>query len=106
MNFEDICRIGPAEKYNKELEAFLSETPILPLELLHRFNDAYSYDSATTIQWLIRKLSILRSRIEKGERIETEDGYLFDVDQFMQWVENLYPDIYHQLFDKTIKQEF
>ena len=79
---------------------------IRSLRHFYRFNDAYSYDSATTIQWLIRKLSILRSRIEKGERIETEDGYLFDVDQFMQWVENLYPDIYHQLFDKTIKQEF
>jgi hypothetical protein len=36
--------------------------------------DGYSYGAATTVQWAIKKLLILRTRIEKKETIEVEEG--------------------------------
>lgn len=97
MSFDEICIIDDSIKYNRELDKYLDETGVLPKELIKRFNDAYRYDAATPMQWLIKKLKIIQGRINRGQRITSEEGDLLDMDTFRRWIKAEYPSIFKDI---------
>lgn len=97
MEFNEICQINSPTEYNHELDAFLAGTRFLPKKLIYQIYDGYSYGNVTTVQWAIKKLLILRTRIVKNETIEVEAAYPLNNDSFNQWIKELFPDIYDEV---------
>ena len=70
--------IREAIKQNKKDDDSLRTSASIPDDLWKGIVDAINYDSASTVGWAIKKLSIVYERIQLGERIflPSIDAYL------------------------------
>lgn len=85
--------IQKSEKYNEDLDKQLKETKMFTKELFEKFYDAYSYDTATTYNWLVKKLKILRDRLGQGDTLPIENSKrILDHNNFLDWVEAEFPN--------------
>jgi hypothetical protein len=98
-NIEEILNLKSPIEYNIELDKYLTRTSILPVKVLHRFYDAYSYEQATSINWAISKLKLIKNRVETGEIICLADSdEVLSKRTFGQWVKTHFPLIYRDVF--------
>jgi hypothetical protein len=82
-----------SQKYNEDFDKLLKETKILTKELFEKFYDSYSYDTATTHNWLVKKLIIIKDRIDKGDTLPLENSkVVLDKDSFLKWIETEFPN--------------
>lgn len=80
-------------KYNNDLDKQLKKTKVLTKDLFEQFYDAYSYDTATTYNWLIKKLKILKERLMNGESLQIENTKnLLNKENFLDWIESEFPN--------------
>lgn len=85
--------------FNKEFDYKLKSTNVLSYEIIKKFDKAYSYDAASSINWLTQKLKIIKARIEEGQQIFLENQEInLDSLSFKTWVCNKYPGIISDLF--------
>ena len=88
-----------AHEYNKKLDAYLSQAGIVDSEMFSRFNDAYGYNSASTIGWLNSKLNILRNRLSQRKSLSIYNPNLKEqfktssTKEFNAWVNENFPQI-------------
>jgi hypothetical protein len=54
---------------NAKLDLFLQTTDSIPDNLWRAFDEAIGYDSATPVQWAVKRLKVLYLRTENGESI-------------------------------------
>lgn len=97
MDLDEINNIKSSVIFNKELDNFLNTTQIIPNEIIIRFYEAYSYDQATTVNWVIGKLKILNNRIKNNETFEMEGYGRIDKSKFHEWVKTDFPNIYQNV---------
>lgn len=82
-----------SEKYNEDIDKQLKDTKVFTKDLFEKFYDAYSYDTATTHNWLIKKLKILKERLSKGDVLPIENNKkVLDKENFLDWVESEFPN--------------
>ena len=87
-----------SKQYNADLDKLISETKIISRNLLEQFRDAYTYDSATTYSWLVKKLTIIKNRLEREDKICLEDSELvLDKNNFLKWIELNFPFLKNDL---------
>lgn len=85
-------------EYNEHLDKLLKETKVLTKEMLERFYDAYTYDTATTNNWLAKKLKIIKGRLENGDTLALEnDKRVLDKENFLDWIESEYPNMRNEI---------
>lgn len=97
MDLKEIFNIKSPELFNCELDKFLNTTNIIPKELVYSLDDAYSYNQATTVNWVISKLKILKVRIDNNESFELEGHGYLDKFKFYNWIKTKYPHIYKNI---------
>lgn len=79
--------------YNQEFDSLLRQTETLSKEILDQFYDAYSYDAATTYNWLVKKLMIIKDRLEQGDLIQVDDDLMIlSKDNFLEFIKSRYPN--------------
>jgi len=82
-----------SEKYNEDFDKQLNDTRLFTKELIEKFYDAYSYDTATTHNWLVKKLKIIQGRLAKGDKLPLETNEkVLDKNNFLDWVEAEFPN--------------
>ena len=89
-----IKEMKSPEDYNERLDDYLRTANEIPNDLLHAFDEAYGYDTATTINWLKSKLTIIYQRIQNNELIylQNSDKEL-SIEEFKILIFNRYPRI-------------
>lgn len=89
MSLEDENR----EK-NKIIDDRLRSSGLVDSQLLASFDEAYNYDAASTMNWLIAKLKILKDAVGRGGAVQVESSRrISDVVGFNAWLRQRYPDI-------------
>ncbi|HEX3047585.1 MAG TPA: hypothetical protein VHY08_22730, partial [Bacillota bacterium] len=61
--------IRDAVEQNKRDDDFLRTSAFISADLWDGIIDAISYDSASTVGWAVKKLSIVYERVQMGEKI-------------------------------------
>ena len=71
------------------------ESGVVNIEFYKKMLDAEVYGTATPMQWLISKLSIIKNLIKSGIAIKYDTGYesgiLDDEKKFLDWCEKNFP---------------
>ena len=97
MDITEILKIEDAKKYNKHLDLYLKTTDTIAESVTDRFWEAYQYGTATPVQWLEKKLSVIEKELENGKKysIPNADGHenIQSVTDFKQWISKTYPDL-------------
>ena len=89
MSLEDENR----EK-NIIIDDKLRSSGLVDSQLLRSFDEAYNYDAASTMNWLIAKLKILKEIVAHGRTIHVESSnQVLDVAGLDVWLRQRYPDI-------------
>jgi len=91
------------QEYNKSLNQELASKSVITFEIIKAFTEAYNYDAATSINWLISKIKIIKQRIDNGEILEVEENIeknivLLNKYTFPIWITNKYPEVYPDIF--------
>lgn len=93
MESDKYARHAKSEKYNEDFDKQLKETKVFTKELFEKFYDAYSYDTATTYSWVVKKLKILRDRLGQGNSLPIENrNRVLEHNNFLDWVEEEFPN--------------
>jgi len=80
-------------RHVEEFDDFIWNTKILSDDLFEKFYDAYSYDAASTYNWLIEKLKIIQSRLDKGDILLFENnGKELNKNNFLDWIQEEFPN--------------
>jgi hypothetical protein len=92
-----------SEEYNKFINTELNSKNTIPFEIIKSFTEAYDYNAATSINWLISKIKIIKARIDNGDILEAENNiekviFLLNKETFPTWIKNKYPEVYEDLF--------
>jgi len=88
-----------AIEYNEKLDADLAKSGMVDEGLLLKFLEAYRYDAATTVNWLVGKLRILSTRLSAGEPLSLyelkrkEQIAITSIVGFKVWVQAVFPGI-------------
>ncbi|MBP9127937.1 MAG: hypothetical protein KBG07_04135 [Elusimicrobia bacterium] len=89
MSLEDENR-----NKNQIIDEKLRSFGLVDSELLASFDEAYNYAAASTMNWLIAKLKILKEVVGHGKTIGIESSRrISDVKELNAWVCERYPDI-------------
>jgi hypothetical protein len=89
MSIEDENR-----KTNQIIDEGLRSTGLVDRQLLASFDEAYNYDAASTMNWLIARLKILKEAVGHGRIVQVESSKrISDIKGFNVWVRERYPDI-------------
>lgn len=82
-----------ADDMNNEFEHLLKTTDIISKSILVKLHDAYSYDSASTYEWFLSKMRIIKHRIENGSNLPIESNFkTLNKNNFLEWVESTFPN--------------
>ncbi len=93
MSLEDENR-----ERNRIIDDRLRSSGLVDSHLLASFDEAYNYDSASTLNWLIAKLKILKDIVAHGGTVQVEsDKRISDVAGMKAWFRERYPDIIDEL---------
>lgn len=74
---------------NKEEESNLKTTKAVNSDYLKSFVNAYNYDAASTINWLVSKLKLIKSIIEDGHPVTIQENpkkVLSTLDDLKVWI--------------------
>lgn len=86
-------KIQQPVRHIEEFDEFIWKTKILTKDLYEKFYDAYSYDAVSTYNWLIEKLKIIKSRLEKGDILLFENNEKeLNKDNFLDWIQVEFPN--------------
>jgi hypothetical protein len=92
-----------SETINKEEENNLGTTKIVNSDYLKSFVNAYNYDAASTINWLVSKLKLIKSIIENGHPVTIQESsikVLNTLDDLKVWIKNTFDqDIVNDVFE-------
>ncbi len=89
MSLEDENRTK-----NKIIDERLRSSGIIDSQVLASFDEAYNYDAASTMNWLIAKLKILKDVIGQGGIIQLESSRkILNKTELDAWIYERYPDI-------------
>lgn len=79
---------------NKIIDDRLRSSGFVDSKLLASFNEAYNYDAASTINWLIAKLKILKDVVMHGGTVQVESSKrISDVAGLNAWLREHFPDV-------------
>ncbi|MBK8869825.1 MAG: hypothetical protein IPN19_01955 [Elusimicrobia bacterium] len=79
---------------NRIIDDRLRSSGIVDSQLLASFDEAYNYEAASTINWLIAKLQILKDVLVHAGTLKIESfKQISDVEEFKAWLRERYPDI-------------
>jgi len=79
---------------NEELEKHLISDFIISKDIWKLFSDAYGYDNAASINWLIKKLLILYKRVLKGDMISVDNkDFILNKNTFQKIIEKEFCNI-------------
>jgi hypothetical protein len=84
------------KEFNQKLDYLLNNVKIIDISIVNQFDEAYNYDAASSINWLISKLRIIKSRLETGDNLTIElKNKSIDVNKetFYSFINKKYPDI-------------
>lgn len=101
MDSSDASRTryaAEAVEWNRQLDERLRTTGRVDAELLSGFVEAYNYDAATSVNWLLAKLSVLRDRLRVGETVHIEDAtigarQLSSEAELQNWIAERFPTL-------------
>jgi hypothetical protein len=84
------------KEFNQKLDDLLNNIKIIDVSIINQFDEAYNYDAASSINWLISKLRIIKSRLENGDNLTVElknKSINVNKETFYSFVNERYPDI-------------
>ncbi|MFW5781225.1 MAG: hypothetical protein ACOCXD_01515 [Bacteroidota bacterium] len=84
------------KEFNQKLDDLLNNVKIIDDSIINQFDEAYNYDAASSINWLISKLRIIKSRLESGGNLTIElknKSINVNKETFYSFVNERYPDI-------------
>lgn len=88
---------------SKSFDEQLSLTKKISKEMLVNMHYAKEYDAASTVQWLIQRLKLVKSLIMNNESVVVEaepEIHLYALKDFEIWVRNSFDDF---VADKVIE---
>ena len=88
---------------NEELFNEAAKSNVLSKKLIDQLQESMSYSSISFINWAIEVLTLVRNRLERGDRITDEvSGEVYTVSSFQNFVkENFSSYIASQVFKET-----
>lgn len=79
---------------NRFMDDRLRSSGLVDSQLLASFDEAYNYGAASTMNWLIAKLKILKDTVGHGGTVHIESSRrISDVAVLSVWIRERYPDI-------------
>ena len=92
---------------NKELYDEAIRSNILSRKLIEQLMESMNYSSISFINWTVEVLKIIRTRLERGDKITDEvSGITYDIKSFRNFVStNFSSYITSQVFDAPDKAE-
>jgi uncharacterized UBP type Zn finger protein len=79
---------------NRIIDDRLKSSGLVDSQLLAAFDEAYNYDAASTMNWLLAKLKILKEIVGHGKTVQVESSKrISNVEELNVWVCERYPDI-------------
>ena len=92
---------------NEELFNEAARSNVLSRKLIDQLQESMSYSSISFINWTIEVLTLIKNRLERGDRISDEvSGEVYTVHSFQKFVkENFSSYITSQVFTENTKPE-
>ena len=92
---------------NEELFNEATKSNVLTKKLIDQLLESMTYSSISFINWTIETLSLIKARLQRGDRITDEvSGEVYTLYSFQQFVEkNFSSYIASQVFKETSKPE-
>ena len=92
---------------NEELFNEATKSNVLTKKLIDQLLESMTYSSISFINWTIETLSLIKARLQRGDRITDEvSGEVYTLYSFQQFVEkNFSTYIASQVFKETSKPE-
>ena len=92
---------------NEELFNEAAKSNVLSKKLIDQLQESMSYSSISFINWTIEVLTLIKNRLERGDRISDEvSGEVYTVHSFQKFVKkNFSSYITSQVFNETIQPE-
>ena len=87
-----------ATQLNKVIDSQIGEGEVTP-DIYRRFLQAYNYESASTMSWLVGKLRIIKVTLaERPVKIESNTTIvLTNEDDFEKWLQTYFPDVQDEI---------
>lgn len=93
-----------ATEFNKSFDQAILEDHLLTTDMVTKLDEAYAYDAASSMNWIIAKLKLVQEVINRSSivSVETKTGVMFlnNESDFQAWVLSTYTDISSEFVER------